>query len=139
MVNIDLLRSIEQETPFIFEDGSLGNPFSHTLPIYDTQQYYELVSKYFQFGAGWRDYDNQVTNRPWDGTDISPLFQEGSRKAKKFNDQYRTAQLMLGFLLVNRIVSVVDAIITVKLSQNRHIKTSISTTSTQQINIKLWF
>ena len=139
VVDIELLESIERATPFVFDNRIIGNNFSHTLPLYGTQQYYELVSKYYQFGAGWSDYNNQLTARSWDGRDVTQLFNEGSRQAKKFNNQYRTAQLMLGILMINHVVSIIDAIITVKITQNKHITTSLSASPNRQMNVKLWF
>ncbi len=56
VVDLELLREVERNTPFVYPDGSRSNNFSHTLPAYGSQQYFELISKYFQYGPGWRDF-----------------------------------------------------------------------------------
>lgn len=125
-VDIELLRSVERNTPFIYPDGS-GNNFSHVLPSYGSQQYYELISKYYQFGPGWRDFGNDqngttLDNRyklNWDGTDMPFNFFRGSSLAESFNDNYRVAGNMLSLLVLNHMVSAFDAFLTVKINNNR--------------------
>ncbi|MBN8588753.1 MAG: hypothetical protein J0L94_10585 [Rhodothermia bacterium] len=34
-----------------------GAAFSHKIPFFGEQQYYELVGKYYQYGPGWPDYN----------------------------------------------------------------------------------
>ncbi|MDX1642058.1 MAG: DUF5683 domain-containing protein, partial [Balneolaceae bacterium] len=57
-VDLEVLRSVERNTPYITSDAQENNNFSHTLPEYGSQQYYELISKYYQYQAGWRDYND---------------------------------------------------------------------------------
>lgn len=137
-VNIALLNSIENNTPFIFEDPPGCTPdecrresnFSHILPAYGSQQYYELVSKYYQFQPGWKDWYSSITNNPnqhpslyqymWNGQDQpNTLFFEGRDRAEEFNQNYRMAGNILKLLLVNHVVSAFDALFTVQLKNSR--------------------
>lgn len=127
VVDLELLRAVERNTPFVYPDGSRSNNFSHTLPAYGSQQYFELISKYFQYGPGWRDFgtnrDGEPLDNPyrlsWDGTDMSNNFLRGSALAESFNNNYRTAGNMLSLLVLNHIVSAFDAFLTVKIKNNR--------------------
>ena len=63
------VRKLFQEIQLLERDsyhGDTGAVFSHVLPFFGEQQYYELVGKYFQFAPGWEDYaaivrDGRVT------------------------------------------------------------------------------
>jgi len=126
-VDIDLLRKVEQKTKYVFPDGEVGNPFSHEMPDYGSQQYYELISKYYQYGVGWRDFgENRNGNNldssyqlNWNGSDMPYNFFRGAALAEDFNDSYRLAGNMLSFLILNHIVSAFDAFLTVKVKNNR--------------------
>ncbi len=131
-VNIRTLHEVELQTPFIFEDR-YASEFSHALPEYGSQQYYELISKYYQFQSGWQDFYNVAinSNSPhydpnhsfiygWDGKDQpNALFYEGRDRAHEFNETYRTAGNILKLLLVNHVVSAFDALFTVQLKNSR--------------------
>lgn len=122
-VDISLLQSIERKTPLVCGSCSNGN-FSHVLPAYGSQQYYELVSKYYQFEAGWRDFNPQTINNynfqyDTNGSFASPLFFLGAKKADEFNNNYRRAGNILSLLVVNHVVSAFDALFTIKLKNAR--------------------
>lgn len=131
-VNIATLHAVENRTPFIFED-KYGSEFSHALPQYGSQQYYELISKYYQYQSGWQDFYNVVINSDhrnydpnhpffygWDGKDQpNTMFFEGRDRAQEFNDNYRAAGNILKLLLVNHVVSAFDALFTVQLKNSR--------------------
>lgn len=125
-VDIELLRNVERNTPFVFTDNT-GNLFSHVMPDYGSQQYYELISKYYQFGSGWNDFGkdregNNLDSRyrlNWDGTDMPFNFFRGSALAEDYNDSYRLAGNMLSLLVLNHVVSAFDAYLTVKLKKSR--------------------
>jgi hypothetical protein len=131
-VNIRTLHDVETQTPFIFEN-KLGSNFSHELPEYGSQQYYELISKYYQFQSGWQDFYNVSINMSsnqydpnhnfyygWLGNDQpNTLFYQGRDKAQEFNDNYRAAGNILKLLLVNHVVSAFDALFTVQLKNSR--------------------
>lgn len=126
-VDIELLRKVEQNTPYVFPGDRVGNTFSHEMPDYGSQQYYELISKYYQYGVGWDDFGKNRDGESldsfyrlsWDGTDMPFNFFHGAALAKDFNDSYRLAGNMLSFLILNHIVSAFDAFLTVKVKNNR--------------------
>jgi hypothetical protein len=131
-VDINLLRRAERSSPYITTDDLTANNFSHVLPEYGSQQYYELISKYYQYQAGWRDYNqfhNQLghTNGLFNqryfiertGAYASPLFWEGVERARQFNDEYRTGRNFKMLLIANHVFSAFDAYFTVRLKQNR--------------------
>lgn len=126
VIDIELLRNVERNTPFFYPDRT-GNNFSHTMPAYGSQQYFELISKYFQYGPGWRDFGTDPNGEAldslyqlnWNGTDMPPNFIQGSVLAANFNSKYRIAGNMLSLLVLNHIVSAFDAFLTVKIKNNR--------------------
>lgn len=145
MVDIQLLREVERNTPFVYPDR-FGNNFSHVMPDYGSQQYYELISKYYQFGPGWRDFGSnqngqELDNRyklNWDGTDMPFNFFRGSSLAEQFNDNYRLAGNMLSLLILNHIVSAFDAFLTVKV-KNNHLKAEANPMRLNTFSIKYNF
>ncbi|WP_171032753.1 hypothetical protein [Fodinibius saliphilus] len=117
-VDLELLRNVERNTPFVFSDDGIGNKFSHVMPDYGSQQYYELISKYYQFGPGWSDFTSKY-QLSWDGSDMSRYFFRGADLAEQFNDSYRLAGNMVSLLILNHIVSAFDSFLTVKIKNNR--------------------
>lgn len=119
-VDIELLRNVEERTLFVYPN-QIGNNFSHVMPDYGFQQYYELISKYFQYGPGWNDFSTEY-QLLWDGTGMPQNFVLGANMAEGFNDSYRLAGNMVSFLILNHIVSAFDAFLTVK-SRNKKLET----------------
>ena len=134
----EAVRAVEVRTRFIFNIpegcGSLEPPscvtrseFSHVLQDFGSQQYYELMSKYYQFQPGWQDFHEQrlaqgaahVYQYSWDATMLSERFIEGRDRAEEFNNQYRDAGNVLKLLLVNHMISAFDAYFSAKLAQSR--------------------
>lgn len=131
-VDLTLLRSVERNTPYITTDELGANLFSHVLPTYGSQQYYELISKYYQYQAGWRDYNsfhdqlghvgNQFSERflvDRNGLYASPFFYDGVQMSREFNDDFRTRRTFISLLIVNHFISAFDAYFTISLKQNR--------------------
>jgi hypothetical protein len=128
-IPLNILHDVEASTPFYFKDR-IGSNFSHLLPNYGSQQYYELISKYYQYQPGWLDWYNELTTSPtqneamyryfWNGTDQPfSLFYEGRDRAEEFNDNYRVAGNILKLIVVNHVVSAFDAFFTVQLKNSR--------------------
>ena len=132
------VRAVEVRTRFIFNIpegcGGLRPPscvtkseFSHVLQDFGSQQYYELMSKYYQFQPGWQDFHEQrlaqgashVYQYSWNATMLSERFIEGRDRAEEFNNQYRDAGNVLKLLLVNHMISAFDAYFSAKLAQSR--------------------
>lgn len=75
--------------------------YSHTLPGTKTQQYYEMVGKYDQFLAGWQD----STGPP----NESPMRLHYMDMQHESNKRYKRADRFAQLLVVNRLVSAVEA------------------------------
>jgi hypothetical protein len=145
-VSISTLRNVENSTPFYFKNR-IGSNFSHELPDYGSQQYYELISKYYQYQPGWRDWYSEVTTAPnqdvsmyryfWNGEDEPfELFYEGRDRAYEFNQNYRVAGNILKLLVVNHVVSAFDALFTVQLKNSR-IETETNLMQLEQFSV-IW-
>jgi len=130
-VNLEKLHQLENMT---YYDGTSGVPFSHNMPDYGSQQYYELMSKYFQFSPGWRDFTSKYpinngtgtfTPPVWSLNDMPPLFLQGAKMANEYNNKFRMATNVLTITIINHFVSAFDAFITTKLrTRNLHVETN---------------
>jgi hypothetical protein len=78
------------------------NRFSHYLPEEKNQTYYENIGKYDQFNVGWDDTDTEL------GRD-SANRELYSRMRKSANDQFRLATYGASVVLVNHVLSMLDA------------------------------
>ena len=100
-VNWAVLNRMEQD---IAQTAS-GSYYSHILPAYNTQQYYELIGKYPQFNQGWDDRPAQFQ---YGGTrSTEAIWYDGQRG--QANTYYTTASTFVGIAVVNHVVSAVDA------------------------------
>lgn len=81
--------------------------FTHNLPAFGSQQYYELISKYDQFTPGWKDATTHYL------TD-SPEAQRHAYMRADMNQQYDIAQYFLWGAIVNRLLSAIDAALLAK-------------------------
>jgi len=97
-----------------------GQYYSHNLPQYNVQQYYELIGKYPQFNQGWDDAPPSFTY----GNTLSSesLYYDGQRG--QANTYYTTASTYVAIVLVNHIVSAVDAVLSAG-SYNRGLHASV--------------
>ena len=132
---LSLIRKVEVKTPFIKQDGTIRSEFSHVLQDFGSQQYYELMSKYYQFQPGWQDFyttrndlnglyygygENHISfGYTWDNSMITPNFMEGRDRAAEFNENYRQAGNIIKFLVVNHVISAFDAFFTIKLKNTK--------------------
>jgi len=150
-INLDILRNVERNTPYITTDDAAARNFSHVLPNYGSQQYYELIAKYYQYQAGWKDYDQFHNNLGHTGSQFnerylidrngdfaSPLFFEGVDRAAQFNSDFRTGRNFMSLLIVNHVLSAFDAYFTLKIRQNRLQATS-GLSPNQQIKLSFSF
>ena len=97
-----------------------GMYYSHVLPHYNSQQYYELIGKYPQFNEGWDDAAPSFTY----GDPLSAKLQYYSVERGKANTYYTTASTFVAIAIVNHVVSVVDAVLTAG-SYNRGLHASV--------------
>lgn len=80
--------------------------FSHRLPAYGEQQYYELIGKYNQYSYGWYDKYHIERGDYWNP---SKMFLDYSRMRGDANSHYDTADLLVNLLILNHVLSAVDA------------------------------
>ena len=104
-VNWDALNAMESDI------GSIpGSGYSHQLPFYNTQQYYELIGKYNEFSRGW---DDASPSDPRDN--IVPLVSTSSEMfiyhdmRAQANNYYDVATTFASVIVANHILSAIDA------------------------------
>ncbi len=86
--------------------------FSHELPTWNTQDYYELIGKYSQFKYGWDTYEFDGSHTGDDGYNVDYIPQQMLTYAHNrglANTFYYTSELATSILVVNHILSAVDA------------------------------
>ena len=81
--------------------------FSHKLPKYGEQQYYELIGKYPQYNHGWRDQLND--NTPEYNANLTPMFLGYSQMRGEANDFYNASSRFVVFVVINHILSAGEA------------------------------
>ncbi|MER3524565.1 MAG: hypothetical protein C4326_11015 [Ignavibacteria bacterium] len=101
-VNWNLLNRLERE----ISGTPNGRYYSHTLPPYGDQQYYELIGKYPQYNPGWDDAELPYI---YSETNVTPRFKYYAGERGKANDFYRTATTFLTVAIVNHVLSALDA------------------------------
>ena len=85
-------------------ERSIGRGYSHSLPPYGDQQYYELIGKYPQYSAGWNDFNSL------DYHDSSPNFLFYAGERGKANDLYNIASKAVIGIYINHFLSALDAV-----------------------------
>jgi len=100
-VNWSVLNQMERE----IGRTAAGQYYSHTLPLYGEQQYFELIGKYQQFNQGWNDAP-PTYNYP---EPVTSNFLFYSKERGKANDYYATASTAVTIGVLNHILSAVDA------------------------------
>ncbi len=122
------IRAVEGE---VFHPET-GASFSHKLPYFGEQQYYELIGKYFQFAPGWVDYpawrangsftgaiDPERTGPGGERVNIQGRFLEYARDHADANSLLRRASRVSAVILLNHVVAAFDAAISAKLHNDR--------------------
>jgi hypothetical protein len=92
-------------------EGDIGGYYSHRLPGYGEQQYFELIGKYPQFNVGWDDFGDENTPFEYDPTrsNLTSRFVYYSVERGKANDYYNIASKAVVVIVVNHIISALDA------------------------------
>lgn len=99
--------------------------FTHQLPSTKTQQYYEMIGKYpGQFGPAWDDASYDAVYNGFTG-DITPQNSLYMQMRKTANDLYDKARMSARFILLNHIISAIDAGFTAKI-KNREVDVRLS-------------
>lgn len=78
--------------------------FTHRLPNFGEQQYYELISKYNQFTRGWKDATG-------DELSSSPMSFRHAVMRDNMNKQYEIAQTFVWGIFLNHALSAIDAVL----------------------------
>ncbi|MEO6693671.1 MAG: hypothetical protein ABIY50_12410 [Ignavibacteria bacterium] len=100
--------------------------FSHQLPPYGEQQYYELIGKYQNFVTGWADADLNIVNRANYGNYKTTMFKDYSFERQEANKFYDKGTTTLTVVLLNHILSAADAAWTVSMfNKSLKVKTGI--------------
>jgi hypothetical protein len=80
--------------------------FSHKLPPYGEQQYYELIGKYPQYSPGWREFDPADN----DYHHVPPQFLFYADMRGTANDYYNVATKAVIGIYINHFLSALDAV-----------------------------
>lgn len=112
-----------------WERGLHRSGISHTLPAYGEQQYFELIGKYHQFKYGWDTYPQMNGIPISDGGVVDALvpqqLKDYAAERGKANDYYYAASFAASALIINHVVSAVDAFISTK-SYNQELSASLT-------------
>jgi hypothetical protein len=103
-------------------ERAIGEWYSHTLPPFGEQQYYELIGKYQQYYQGWDDADPSLTT--YDAIDArlassNTRFVYYAGERGKANDFYNTASTAVTLAIVNHLISAIDAAWSASLANSR--------------------
>lgn len=92
-------------------ESAIGSYYSHHLPYFGEQQYYELIGKYPQFNVGWDDFGDENTPFEYDPTrkNLTPNFIFYSIERGKANDYYNYAAKAVLVIIANHLISALDA------------------------------
>lgn len=115
MIDLAALNDVEERTLY----RSTGRAFSHVVPAYGSQQYYELVSKYFQYGPGWRDWNRDISIIDGGVEDMPASWRYHTALEEDFNDALRVSRNMGMLLIANHFFSAFDALFTARIRQHR--------------------
>ena len=90
--------------------------FSHQLPNFGDQQYYELIGKYNQYKFGWDTYPDANKDGIPDGdgghyNDLIPQeMKDYAVERGKANDYYYAAEVATALVVANHVISALDGI-----------------------------
>lgn len=107
-INPPPFRSIRWEELNRMEQD-IGGGFSHRLPYYGEQQYYELIGKYKQFSRGWDDSPPEQGPVSFPLESTSKRFFEYAAMRAKANDHYDVASTFVTVAVANHVISAVEA------------------------------
>lgn len=79
--------------------------FSHHLPRYGTQQYYELIGKYTQYCSGWDEFDPSGGFR-----NVPQIMRDYAAMRGEANDLYNVASKLVIGIYINHFLSALDAV-----------------------------
>lgn len=122
----DIILTADKETLRRQINVCEAQNFSHQLPPYGAQQYYELIGKYQNFVTGWADADFDVVNRNNYGTYKTQMFNDYSYDRQEANSYYDKATTSLTLVVLNHILSAADGAWSVSMfNKDLKVKTSV--------------
>jgi hypothetical protein len=100
--------------------------FSHTLPPFGEQQYYEVIGKYQNFISGWSTAGVDITKNNY-GNYVLLQVQDYMYNRETANDYYSVATYSIDVIVLNHLLSAADAAWTVTMfNKNLNVKTSFN-------------
>lgn len=93
--------------------------FSHTLPPFGDQQYYEVIGKYQNFLKGWSDAIGKDINKNNYGTYQLDQVDYYMGERALANDYYSYGTTTLMIVILNHIVSAIDGVLSVNSYNNK--------------------
>ena len=90
-------------------ESAIGDGFTHQMPAYSEQQYYELIGKYNQFSRGWDDTPSDPAQITLPIISTSKRFYEYADMRAQANHCYDVASAWVAVAVLNHIASAVDA------------------------------
>ncbi len=124
----DAMRAVEREV----WHPETGAAFSHEIPYFGEQQYYELIGKYFQFAPGWVDYplwksgedftdaiDPERTGANGSKPNVQGRFLDYAEDHAHANTLLRRASRVSAVLVLNHVLAAFDAAIAARLHNHR--------------------
>ncbi|MDA1027591.1 MAG: hypothetical protein O3B41_00845 [Bacteroidetes bacterium] len=123
------IRAVERQ---VFHPET-GAAFSHQIPDFAAQQYYELIGKYFQFAPGWEDYsdwknaqgeftvaiDPEHTGSGGSKPNVSVSFYRYAGDHADAQDTLREASRISLLFVFNHLLAAIDAAVSSKLHNDR--------------------
>lgn len=102
-------------------ERDIAGYYSHTLPPYGEQQYFELIGKYPQFNQGWNDAPATFNY----GDPLTSNFLWYSNERGKANTYYTNATRWVTIAVINHLLSAVDGAWSAHLYNRAQISTSM--------------
>jgi len=101
--------------------------FSHTLPNYGEQQYYEVIGKYQNFVVGWSEANYDAITKANYGTTKLGQVDFYMSERENANTWYSRGSLMITVVILNHILSAADAVWSViTYNKKLQLKTNMS-------------
>lgn len=124
-IDITASREVMWSQINTYEEGPWSEGFSHRLPKYGEQQYYELIGKYNQFKFGWDTYIHDANGLPLEDSgynnEVPQQLLDYAAVRGTANDFYSASRLAISLVVVNHLLSAVDAYLSA-----RHFNTEVS-------------
>ncbi|MCE1164746.1 MAG: hypothetical protein LWX07_05005 [Bacteroidetes bacterium] len=93
--------------------------FSHTLPNYGDQQYYEVIGKYRTYTCGWDQAGPDITKNNYETYPILSQVNFYMDERQKANNYYDRGTTTMMVVILNHIASAVDGVLSVNSYNNK--------------------